>query len=542
MLNKESRFNNQDLLLFSLFSALILLWFQNVVFYNNIFSYADLGRYFYPLREFAAASIKAGGIPLWNPYLECGTPFLATLQSCVFYPLSVIYYISPSFEWAFNWYIVTHFILAGVFMYLLMRHWNASRAASGISSLVFVFGGYLNSVICMNTSLSSVIWLPLIFLFFDIALKKESIAFSLLTGIVLAIQFLGGEPTVIYCTIWMLFFYFLGYLFLKYKDERAPKKIIRPCALFLIAVLSWIFISMIQLLPFLELLSNSSRTGPSSFGVASHWSLLPGELFGFLIPYIFGNTRMPGSYLVNTQDWLPSFYIGIMPFILVIFSVLTRPKKRVFFFFGIVLLSLALALGRYTPLYEFLYKNLFGFAHIRYPVKFIFLSSFALSVLSGMGFDSLIKIVDKKRKEIITRTLLILNVSLGLLLLFFLKYWRNIYGYIAGAPFPTEHSGNAALAGFPVVFLNDSANLRRLFILFSMAALLIILFLKKKIRLAIFNLLAISMIFLDLVGINMTGLAKATDISLLTREPASFAAVKEDKAFSDNSLWQRVLE
>src|SRR5262245_56863192 len=61
-------------------------------------SYADIGdliTYFYPTRAFASQSVKHGVLPLWNPLLLSGEPFLASTQSSLFYPLNVFYYILP---------------------------------------------------------------------------------------------------------------------------------------------------------------------------------------------------------------------------------------------------------------------------------------------------------------------------------------------------------------------------------------------------------------------------------------------------------------
>ncbi|MFQ5901874.1 MAG: YfhO family protein [Thermodesulfobacteriota bacterium] len=53
--------------------------------------------------------------------------------------------------------------------------------------------------------------------------------------------------------------------------------------------------------------------------------------------------------------------------------------------------SLALAMGKNTAIYPFLYKYLPFFDKIRYPVKFLFLLALFLSITSGLGYDSLRK-------------------------------------------------------------------------------------------------------------------------------------------------------
>src|SRR4051812_30178530 len=55
----------------------------------------DLIAFVYPMRSFAARSIRSGVLPLWNPELLSGAPFLASAQSALFYPLNVFSYILP---------------------------------------------------------------------------------------------------------------------------------------------------------------------------------------------------------------------------------------------------------------------------------------------------------------------------------------------------------------------------------------------------------------------------------------------------------------
>ena len=52
-------------------------------------------------------------------------------------------------------------------------------------------------------------------------------------------------------------------------------------------------------------------------------------------------------------------------------------------------LILIFALGRYTPIYPFLYKHLPFFDTLRYPAKFLFLFVFFLCVSVGLGLDVL---------------------------------------------------------------------------------------------------------------------------------------------------------
>jgi len=354
----------------------------------EVFAFKDLTRFFYPLRYLMVEQVKSGHFPLWNPFIFCGMPFLATLQICFFYPLTLIYYVIP-FALAFNYYIIIHYFLASVFMYLLMRHYKCSLFSSIFSALVFSYSGYMLSIACMNTTLSSVIWLPLVILFWDRLVNSDYAKFGLVffdksfIGIVfsLAMMFLGGEPTIIYVSLWVLFFYgiFLG------RNKVKSILILGLVSVFVFGLVS------VQLFPFLEVFLHSDRAMLTEYELISRRSFPPKEILNFFLPFFYGDQVRPGNYLESvlgrdSQDWLLSTYVGVIPFIFAFFSFYKRDKKLVFFY-CVFIFSLLLAFGRYFPLYPILYKIVPGISFIRYPIKYLFLFFFSLSFLSGVGFE-----------------------------------------------------------------------------------------------------------------------------------------------------------
>ena len=347
-------------------AGLTVIFFSDVLFQNKIFIHRDLSRFFYPLREFSAGEFLRFKIPLWNPYIHCGNPHLAELQTCVFYPLSVIYLLF-SYPEAFNWFIITHIFLAGLFIYILMREWGHSRYACFLSALVFMFSGYMISVMNLLASLASVIWLPLVILFYERALKKDWVKNSMITGIFMAFMFLGGEPVILYATFFILVL--IGFR-------------LRPMFL---AILVFAGLSSFQILPFLEFLKHTSRN-LMDFNEASMWSLPVYALLDLFIPYLSESDYMYKDYWTR-QSWLLVYYMGIAVVMFAFIALKFDSTKRRRAIFYILALGLALSFGRYTPLYYFLYNFFPGFSLSRYPIKFFFIAAFSLAVLAGMGMD-----------------------------------------------------------------------------------------------------------------------------------------------------------
>ena len=111
-------------------------------------------------------------------------------------------YILP-FDIGFKLFIVGHFYLSGIFMYLLLRDWGIGKAASLVAALTYTFNGYMLSI-DIFTHLTSACWTPLIFLFYNRAINSGKLSYIILTAISLSLQFLGEKPGILYSTLIVL--------------------------------------------------------------------------------------------------------------------------------------------------------------------------------------------------------------------------------------------------------------------------------------------------------------------------------------------------
>lgn len=79
-------------------------------------------------KTFLADSTRSGHIPHWNPYIFCGSPFLASMQGGVFYPTHILYLIFPVVV-AINLDFILQVFLAALFMYLLLRDLDMRKSS-----------------------------------------------------------------------------------------------------------------------------------------------------------------------------------------------------------------------------------------------------------------------------------------------------------------------------------------------------------------------------------------------------------------------------
>ena len=90
----------------------------------------------YVWKRFIRESIGAGQIPLWNPYILSGQPFLANGQHSAYYPFSLLYYFLP-LQKAYGWFTVLQLWLAGLGMYIFLRVLRTTRLGALFGGIVY---------------------------------------------------------------------------------------------------------------------------------------------------------------------------------------------------------------------------------------------------------------------------------------------------------------------------------------------------------------------------------------------------------------------
>jgi hypothetical protein len=364
--------------------VLTLLYFHDVLTGKLLLAERDLTTFFYPFRFIWVETVRQGHFPFWNPYIKCGVPLFATIQAGVLYPLSLPYLFLP-LDLAFNWTIVFHFFLAGAFTYGLMRELGASIQASLAGTFALLFGGYLISVHNVLNTLISFSWYPLVMWFGCRMVRTGLVRWAVAAGVSLCCMFLGGGMEILLLTFASLLFLCLYPRVLPLRDsENSPNLQHRLISLGL-ALLIFLGLSMVQILPFLELYGQSHRYGGVSLGEATLWSLDPRDLIYFLLPDIYGPRRTSDLYW-KFQNYLKTIYVG--PVILCLAGIyFFRQGKRGLVLLAAMVLSLVFAFGSHTPVYLFFYKYFPFFSALRYPVKFLFLFVFYLCLAAGLGLD-----------------------------------------------------------------------------------------------------------------------------------------------------------
>src|SRR5260370_23018625 len=121
-----------------------LFWLVHAWMVRQALSSRDQGDFFFPLKLYTIDRLRLGEIPLWNPLSGNGEPWLANLQSGVFYPPSFLFLL-PGVALAAALYLLLHFGIGAWGMWRFLREEAVSETGSLFGAGGFLAGVYASS-------------------------------------------------------------------------------------------------------------------------------------------------------------------------------------------------------------------------------------------------------------------------------------------------------------------------------------------------------------------------------------------------------------
>jgi uncharacterized membrane protein YfhO len=348
-------------------------------------------------------------IPLWNPMVFSGEPFLGhPTASTYFYPLNILF-IHYNPDPVFKFYLIFHTLLAGLGMFYLVKRLLDDRFIALFGSIAFIFGGAWIAKISYGqlTNMVVISYVPMLFLILIHLWRKPGWTPALTLGLVWGMQFNAGNLHLFYICALSMGFFILYLSIEELIEQKNIKALFRKYMLLILGSLIAIGIGAGQLLPSMETAAWSIRT-LSDYNFCTTMSLPAWHMLSFLYPNIFGSP-IDGSY-IGAENYTELYgYAGIFPILLVLCFLFGKRNKEGYPWLFLAGLSLVLSFGRFTPVYKIFYKIIPGMNLFRIPSSFLFIYVFALIVTSCFGLKKfLARGKDFKDNKIFTMLLICL--------------------------------------------------------------------------------------------------------------------------------------
>ena len=375
-----------------LLALLVVASFPQVISGAQTFIARDYGFFAYPLAYFQKQCFWHGQIPLWNPYNNCGIPFLAQWNTMPLYPPSLIYLLLP-LTWSLSFFCLLHLWFGGLGMYFLARRWTANDFAAAFAGTAFSFSGMTLNLLMWPSHTATWSWMPWVILAVESAWRQggRRIAIAAIAG---AFQMLAGGPEIIFFTWLVLLVLWLQQLAM---NEFPRKTFWRfPAVVVLVAMMA-----AAQLLPFLDLVAHSQRQA----GYADlRWSMPGHGWVNFLVPMAFGGVRGEGIFFQNGQAWTSSYYLGIATLWLALLAIWKFRNRRVWLLTVVAAVGVICGLGENTPIFPAVRSLIPQLSFITYPVKYLLLVTFVAPLLAAF---SLARIRESRREFLVVGSLLV---------------------------------------------------------------------------------------------------------------------------------------
>ncbi len=353
---------------------LICATFPQVFTGLETFVVRDYGFFAYPVAQFQQQCYHSAELPLWNPYNNCGVPFLAQWNTMPLYPPTVVYLLLP-LPWSLGVFCLLHLWFAGLGMYFLARRWTDDSFAGAFAGVAFAFNGLTLNLLMWPSHIATLAWMPWVVLAVESAWSRTGRRI-IVAGMAGALQMLAGGPEIILFT-WIVLLALWLRQFFKGETPRLAMLWSFPAVVALVAALA-----AIQLLPFQELLAHSQR---ESGYADTRWSMPGWGWVNFLVPMAFGRTWTEGVFFQNDQYWTSSYYLGMATLWLALLAMLCVRERRVWLLGGLAVVALIFAFGENTPIYPALRKLVPQLGFMTYPIKYVALVAFLAPLLAAFG-------------------------------------------------------------------------------------------------------------------------------------------------------------
>lgn len=378
---------------------------------------SDLLDFNYPQRVFLASHLKQNRLPLWSPYQSNGFPFLAEAQTGVFYPINLILFKLLDPGLAFNWSIISSFMILAFGSYLSLRYLKLSRLACLFAGLLIPFSGFFITQLKHVQLLQAGAFLPFSLLFVERIIQAPNRYNLILLSVFFSASILAGHIPTAYSIMLFSTIYF----FIRLQQEsKQRQESFKPIGVFFLGLICSLALSAVQLIPTLEMIPYSTRTSLSNLPANFPFS----QLMTFLVPFYFGDPSLGTYNPMRPSFWENSGFIGIIPLGLAIYCFFIKGKGGVFKI--LLILSLFFVLGFPRAIFDFGWNFLPGLSLTRLPSRFLLFSDFFLLVLAAFSIERFLRkdvaLGPAQRRKKIFIVIFILFLSL-------FELWSNFYFY-----------------------------------------------------------------------------------------------------------------
>ncbi len=338
-----------------------------------------------PFTRYTKASLPH--IPLWNPHIMTGRPFLADAQSAIFSPFNVPSYVLPYWT-SLGWVAALKLWTAAFGMFLLARALAMRFAGAMLAGVVYGFS--LWEVVWVSFPHASV-WalIPWMMVAAERAIRRPTVRGAAPLAVVVGLQFLCGHPESSFHAVIATGVYFVVRMIALRPAWRAPT------IAFAAAMALGTALAAVALLPFAELLLRSADIHQRA-GSAAQAGSTPTLLMEWLLPDWFG--RPTDVQVDATLELGRAWYAGALSLMLASAALILRPSRgRILL--AVLAAAIVMVVVAIGPVFTIVaHLPVFSSGH---NARLVILAILCIALLAGYGLDDVLSGVGSRRRRLV---------------------------------------------------------------------------------------------------------------------------------------------
>jgi hypothetical protein len=370
----------------ALMAAAVLATFSEALLTSHVFYQRDIHAYWLPhLVAFRRAAAE-GSLPLWNPWVGFGAPFLADASFELAYPPTWLALVLP-LAVHFKLMAIGHALLAAWGAFALARGLGMGRAAAAAAGGAYALAGPFLSSMSTLHHFPGAAWLPWVLLALRSVLRNPGLGSGLRLGVVAGIQLLAGSFDLCAMAALLGGGQLAAHLARRRPSGRDVAVLVRHLVLAAALALS---IGAAQWMPTAGRALGGLRS-TQDFRTRTYWSLHPVSLADLAVPRLVSELPLDAptrdALFEGREPLYGCLYLGVVTLALAALALVLRAPGSLPLAGGAFAFLLA-SLGRHTPLYARLLEvPILGL--LRYPEKYLVPVAFCVALLAAVGAERL---------------------------------------------------------------------------------------------------------------------------------------------------------
>src|SRR3990167_246179 len=358
-----------------------LAFFLPILSGKFVYFLDDLKIIYFPIETLYAQFQHNWQLPLWANEFGFGQPLLAWGQLGFFTPLHLILralYVPPLALLQIS--AAAYFLIGSIGMFTFLVKRNLNQYAAALGAIVFAYCGFSIGHLNHVNFYTSTMLLPWLLIAIDTLIKKPTMRRASALALIASAIAMSGQPQVTLYVFIAATVIGLALFLQKFKAKTLLLTIYAGGIAFLL--------SSFAILPLQEFLPQTERAAGLPMAELYEFSYPPYAAITLILPYFFGDHA---HYFRPKGFQELAAYTGIIPLILAgmaLASWKTYRNERIAAL-ALVLGGIALALGRYSPIYTYLVENHY-ISTIGVVGRFVFFFDIGIVLLAAIGLHDVL--------------------------------------------------------------------------------------------------------------------------------------------------------